>query len=1187
MKKRFSLIVALVVTFVMAAHVEAAYVVQFEPHENSTFSATLNGTTFYGGVVSLGDELSVTWRTNVGWLFLDNDAKVLEKTAELVASDFDSDDVLRIYEPDLYKAQPRLMVRLLSKTSAQIMWDNPGDSFSAYRLWISLTELSGNPDYWKNTIETDKQSYTVTNLIEGAVYHVYVQGGDLYGYVSDVATIEFTAQEPGDPCEYIIEMDDAYGDGWTGNGLLIKEGVSETFITLESGYKGTQTYVSQGFDVEISWVYGGTYSYPDELSFTITDASGIQVIKVDAPEAAYFTDGQVLFKGKICDVPICESTISGLDWKVNSDTTKYTITWAGTGAASYEVAMLQKTYLTQADIEAAAKPVSAATFTFDGKPHGIYDVFVRGICADGIKGLWNHIRVCDVLTTAPTDSMIKSYSKDIKLDYTETADLMATAYANGPSASDIYPFVIYHLVVADSTDVMIIFSSEQIWNFGFLLYQDTLAGAPLDLFTMLGGGETIRLKGDYYIVLQTDQEFGEYTLQIQKPQQLVPTTVTLPFEKSGKFADAVDYVLPSMPVGKCVAYKLTPTDTVDIMITSQTNNPYGGVGIMGYQREISPVTQISGNAAGYTTTLTLLKDTTYYFVIACFPNYGGIVETDTFAIKVKLAPEPVPTPVEAITLDFTREVSFTDDDYIPERDMTGKVFCYVPDKDTTISYSIELLGEDADNAMLQASLFLYIYKDSLLGSQVASEFCATYNYIEYVTLKAGVPYYFLLGSFTSRPTTAFVSLRAKADWSAAAATATPVELGQLNTTTLGCAYSPFTYKEGAYYNNYGSYAAYKVHLEKDKTYKIMSHALYEDAPAAYVNMPFEVTVLNPKVTTGSFNDRRLTYSNYVYDGWNVVNVTPAETGDYPIIIGAPVDRKWMTENFSIEFAVKEVVDIEEIVNTTPVTTAMPYEKAGEFKNNVLATTNSSMYFHRDAMSYIEEAGAYNVEACKVEVMPGDTLFYEFGGEKDAMIHIYNNAEPISAKNPIIVDEVHYDFPLEKGYVVNEDIDPVKFTVVGSFVNVDLVDGLSYTFRVSTKGADLEPVVVTAVADKSSVQVNESAGIEGAMIALADVHIKAVDGDGKTIANIDAYPHLWDIDMTTNTAKYELSNIDLPVGYTFLTPKVWVEVSITWISTSIEAVEQVAPAAPRKVLREGRILILTPNGTFDMFGRRVE
>ena len=171
--------------------------------------------------------------------------------------------------------------------------------------------------------------------------------------------------------------------------------------------------------------------------------------------------------------------------------------------------------------------------------------------------------------------------------------------------------------------------------------------------------------------------------------------------------------------------------------------------------------------------------------------------------------------------------------------------------------------------------------------------------------------------------------------------------------------------------------------------------------------------------------------------------------------------------------------------------------------------------------------------------------------------------------------------------MNEDIDPVKFTVVGSFVNVDLVDGLSYTLRVSTKGADLEPVVVTAVADKSSVQVNEGAGIEGAMIALADVHIKAVDGDGKTITNIDAYPHLWDIDMTTNTAKYELSNIDLPVGYTFLTPKVWVEVSITWISTSIEAVEQVAPAAPRKVMREGRILILTPNGTFDMFGRRVE
>lgn len=1186
MKKRFSLLVALIATFVMAAHVEAAYVVQFEPHVNSTFSATLNGTTFYGGVVNLGDELSVTWRTNVGWLFLDNDAKVLEKTAALVASDFDSDDVLRIYEPDLYKAQPKLMVRLLSKTSAQIMWDNPGDSFSAYRLWINLTELSGNPDYWKNAIETDKQSYTVTNLIEGAVYHVYVQGGDLYGYVSEVATLEFKAQEPGDPCEYIIEMEDFYGDGWTGNGLLIKEGVSETFITLESGYKGTQTYVSQGFDVEISWVYGGTYSYPDELSFTITDASGIQVIKVDAPEAAYFTDGQVLFKGKICDVPICESTISGLDWKVNSDTTKYTITWVGTGAASYEVAMLQKTYLTQADIEAAAKPVSAATFTFDGKPHGIYDVFVRGICADGIKGLWNHIRVCDVLTTAPTDSMIRSYSKDIKLDYTETADLMATAYANGPSASDIYPFVIYHLVVADSTDVMIIFSSEQIWNFGFLLYQDTLAGAPLDLFTMLGGGETIRLKGDYYIVLQTDQEFGEYTLQIQKPKELIPTTVTLPFEKSGKFADAVDYTLPSMPVGKCVAYKLTPTDTVDIMITSQTNNPYGGVGIMGYQREISPVTQISGNAAGYTTTLTLLKDTTYYFVIACFPNYGGIVETDTFAIKVKLAPEPVPTPVEAISLDYVTEVSFGEDDFIKEYNMIGKAFCFVPENDTIISYSVELLGEQADDEMLQSYLMLTIYKDSLLGQQVGSEFYGYYNYVETVSLKKGVPYYFVVGSYMNQPMTCLMSLRAQANWDVVAASATPIEVGPQQGASLGCAYDHFTI-EGAYYTNYGSYHAYKVHLEKDKSYKIMSHAVYEESYEGYDGMPFQVSVFNPAVTTGSFSDHLLTYSDEVYDGWNVVNVTPAETADFTIIVGAPVDRKWIDDYFYLEFAVEEVADIEVIVINAPLVSTLPYEKYGQFADNVLATANSSLYFHRNAASYIEEAGAYNVDACKVEVMPGDTLFYEFGGGADAMIHIYNNAEPISAKNPIIVDKVHYDFPLEKGYVVNEDIDPVKFTVVGSFVNVDLVDGLSYTLRVSTKGADLEPVVVTAAATKSSIQVNEGATAEEVFMALAGVEINAVNAAGTTLFGISIYPHLWNIDWTTNTAKYELSNIDLPVGYTFLTPKVWVEVSITWISTSIEAVEQVAPAAPRKVLREGRILILTPNGTFDMFGRRVE
>ena len=1181
--RRLTFIVALIAAFVMVANVNAAYFVQFEPHQHSTFSATLNGTTFYGGVVNIGDELSVTWKSNAGWLFDDNDGTELSMKSALAATDFDSDDVCRINEPGMHQAKPKVMVQLLSKTSAQIMWDNPGGTFSAYRLWVSLDKLSGNPDYWKGTVETDKQTYTATDLFEDETYYVYLQGGDLNGYTSEIVMMEFKTHEPGNPCEYIIEMSDRFGDGWNGNGLLIKEGISETFITLLEGSTGTESYISQGYDVEISWVVG---SYADEVSFTIKNGDGIEIMKVNDPNAYYLSDGEVLFSGKICNIPTCASTVSGINWELNADSTEYTITWAGVGAASYEVAVVQKTHMTQADIEAAAKPASTEQFKFAGKPHGIYDVFVRGICADGVKGLWNHIQICDILISKPTDAQIKSYSKNITLDYEEKADLTATAYANGPSASELYPIVIYHLVVADSMDVEFVFNPFEYMSYGFILFRDTLAGAPLDLFTGFSSNEVVRMKGDYYIVLQTEK-LGEYSLCIQKRKELVATPVTLPFEKSGAFVDAPFYSAPTMPYGKCVAYKFTPTDTVDVMISTFTNNSYGGVGLNVYQRVISDKTQKISIPGGGTEIMTFLKDTTYYLVLLSIPDYGGSPETDTFAIKAKIIPAaPVPTPVETITMDYVSKVSFDEDDYIPEAYMTGKVFRYVPEKDMQVSISIELLGDKADDQMLQQYLGIVINKDSLTGDRVTDAW-ANYTYGELTPeLKQGIPYYFVVGSRSNLSMTGYVSIRELPNWDVVVASASSIEVGQRQELALNYSDDPLT-NEGAYANNYGSYRAYKVHLEKDQSYKIISHALYEYSNETYNDRSYEVTVFNPAVTTGSFEDRRLTYSNSVYDGWNVINLTASETADYTIIVGAPLDLKWREDYFVIEFAVEPVQDIEEVINAAPQITALPYVKEGQFVNNVMATTNSSLYFHRNASSFIEELGAYNVEACRVEVMPGDTLFFEFGGDEDAMIHIYNNALPIDDKNPIIVDEVHYAFPYEKGFVVNEDIDPVKFTIVGSFANVELEKGLSYTFRVSTKGADLEPAVVTAVASKTSIQVKEDATTEEIMMALAGVTVSALDKDGKTLFGIDVLPHLWTLDLTTNTAQYELSNIDLPVGYTFATPKVWIKVAIEWIPTSIEAVEQVAPAAPRKVIREGRILILTPNGTFDMFGRRVE
>ena len=1075
---------------------------------------------------------------------------------------------------------PELNVQLMSATSARITWSQ--DVCTSFRLWVSAVELTGNPDTWKGAILTTETLYDATDLVTGRTYYVYLQGG-YEGEVTEIASMSFTAQEPGDPCTYTIEMRDSWGDGWNcDGGLRFIEKGNETFITLSDGSEGIATYVSRGFPVQVLWIDGCDKS---EVSFTIKNGDGIAILTVD--DASVLSDGQVLFEGYFCG-PACEATISDLDGYISSSGKQYAVSWNSEGAVSHEVAVVQISRPTEEELSKAAVAVDDYQYIFEGKNHAAYDVYVRGVCEDGQKGDWDSVRLCNPQLDL-SDEVIKANAKTISLDYVEKGDLLESAICFGNSPTNLFPFLFYHLTVADSTEVSFSLLSEDLSMYGgdymFVILQDTLAGAPLAMIDLFQTG-TVKLKGDFYIMVEMMNKFGKYTLKIQKPKQFTFKTIEHPFFEEGDFTKANDFYfdwgggeLPS------IGYKFTPSDTMVVRFITASSNTKGGVGIMMYQGVADDSHQIYGNSLGSVIEKEFLKDTTYYIILVSVPMYGGQVE-DTYRIQTTVVPDASkPTEARLVQLDALFEDSFGANDWVNEFGYNGKVYEFVLTKDTTLWYSFELLGEQANNSMYRDNVSMYIYKDTVESSHQVAYFYGDYTYCEYTHLTGsaeGTHYFAVIYNERNVDANYRMVLRANAD-----ANNLPIK-AKVN---VGERYQSWLSQKDKLMYNYGigssgyigSIQAYKVHLDGGKTYKIFSQVL----PEGYnCYGEFQITLFDPAVTSGSFPDRTLDYTTSWYDGWRVLTVTAPDTADYTLVFGAPVDRAALADSTIYEFEVAEVMEAIPFVVDLPIVTDN-YVATGNFVHNTKVLPSATYYFHPTPSSDIEYYGAFDAAACLFKVAAGDTLFVEFGGDEDAMIHIYDTDASLSADNPVIIDETPYSYPYESGFVVNEHADSALYIVVGSFVNVSLKNG-AYSLRIATSEKELAPVVVTPKANKSSISIYAEEGVAVAQAELGKLVLTAVNASGGQVAVLENNPYLWQVDLDAKMARYELNNSDLPLGFVFAEPTVYVNVAIN-ILTDIENVEESAVKSEkaRKVMRNGHILIITPNGTFDMFGRKVE
>ena len=557
--------------------VQRDFQVIFEVPEHLSLVATVNGSVLLGtsAIVHAGDHLSYVYTTDRGWKFeryasyyFDPYSYSDENT--LSESSFNSEDKLIITPPPFYLAEPVINFQFRDASSALITWDGYGE-YESYRLCVSPTKLSGNTDYWKGLQNLTDTFYVATGLAVNTKYYIYLEATR-----DNVATewlIEtFTMREPNDLCMLTIDMQDEYGDGWTGCGIYFIEDGDSAFVTLNGGFTGTATYNSFGESVKIVWQLG-TYDgsgYPNEVAFTIYDGSHDVLYRMEKYQGQNHYTGDVLFEGVLCE-PMCSlSNLAG-----TASGTNFSVTWDAENADSYEVAVLQIINPTQKQLDSAKVSVNTQSYSFEGIQYHGYNVFVRPVNANAAPQKWQNILVFESVPAAAANPA--DFAQEITLSYSHSGNMLEEALLTKPDgygAPDLIAFVPYSFTIEDSTEVFFNVSSETA-DIYFGLMQDTLPGAPTKMITM---GESFngKLKGKFYLILTTT-ELGDYSVSLMKA--VTPKPITLDFIESGDFTDTD--VWPSDYFGEPLhakAFTFTPTDTMQVSLSLSSSDLTSSVG---------------------------------------------------------------------------------------------------------------------------------------------------------------------------------------------------------------------------------------------------------------------------------------------------------------------------------------------------------------------------------------------------------------------------------------------------------------------------------------------------------------------------------------------------------------------------------------------------------------------------------
>lgn len=166
-------------------------------------------------------------------------------------------------------------------------FDGPTVAFVEETGTYAVTPFRGGSEYvWTVTGaevqpvdgRTDKINVYFNQFEELASVSVYEKAAN--GTTSEVHTIE-GIKIFGTPCNWTVEMQDAYGDGWNGASLdFAFDGYAADIVTIDDGASATATVaVPNGSVVDITFTSG---DWDSEVTFQVYDADG-NLVYSDGP----------------------------------------------------------------------------------------------------------------------------------------------------------------------------------------------------------------------------------------------------------------------------------------------------------------------------------------------------------------------------------------------------------------------------------------------------------------------------------------------------------------------------------------------------------------------------------------------------------------------------------------------------------------------------------------------------------------------------------------------------------------------------------------------------------------------------------------------------------------------------------------------------------------------------------------
>ena len=1082
-----------------------------------------------GADVFVGENIRIQYEiTNVDY-YLDGDA-VVEKT--LAEADFTA-DVYTVPVPVKEIPYPTMTISSVDEETLKIKWTD-SELFDTIFICVQQDVIySPNPAEqkgWKNV--TGDSVYYAMGVVPGKTYAVALElrKGKAQRTVYQVYDHHVLPSR----CGLVINMKDAYGDGWNGAQLVFEEDGEYSYFTVESGKQNSAEYSSSGDVLKIYWRKG---SYDYECSFSIEDVYGTVLMEYKAGECTGFSDEELLYSGTICK-PKCKPTFHIVTF------TDSKLKWVGEDVASYDVAILRKSNPTDEELEAAAIqiiPEEAQTdFVYEAQMDSslAYVAFLRAKCENGYYSEWQ--KSLNICTYDPSKTEAE-LATPITLNHYEKNDLVNQAFVWGmtPAAERVFQLTEPTLVRCELRA-----SHANIRQYVYDVANDEWLVLDNDSVLNLPAGQYV------YEIRGTSVAYGEYEAFVS----LADTNANmekLPFEAIALGDTKTGSTKDMLRVGNkwngvyAKSYRLILTDTTSVHF-SCTNGKDANAGVVMYYHG----SQIFG---GYDEVITLPNDTFYLLVLSMNPN-------DSYTLKVEKN-----TPKQLSIIDIKPDV--TKDGTIEANDWNGygapaKVYRYTPSSDETLMFGIDTLA----GGTVYKYAIVDVAKDSLSGSYAGGTYYDNLS-MSLLYVEKDVPYYFVVYGSVGTPYKLTLK-REAANYDTPKITGT-VEVGKKYTANYTSA-DP----TAICYDDMAKAKFYKVHLEKDKSYFVVAESDN--------NVYYEVALFHPDSATGSFygNVYNGTYSDYRRgEAQTVIPIYVDSTADY-VFVASVRERKTFTP-CSFSFEIDEVVEFYDAVDNAEAVNT-PIIEHGTFEGKAKVWYDNTYKFFPSS----EEGNydPYNAVVYNVIVKKNRDFSVRFGGNFDAKIFVYDSEYPTSP----LTQDYFKDNTIEELYVPSSYSTPHVYTVVCAFRGL-LLDNPTYDLEILQDGDDeVELIVVTPVADRRSLSCNENDTWREVKNRLSKIYLFAVDSKKNYLFPIVNVEQNWEIDLDGKMAHYEVNNSDMHPGYKLANPVEWIDVALTFDNDIPFAIDEVEDGmAPIKVLRDGQLYIITQYGVFDIMGRKVK